>query len=153
MREKCNVLFLCWANSVRSIMAEALLRAICSDRFNAFSAGVEPAAHVHPGALELLRRAVPVDELRPKTWQHYASLRAEPMDIVVAMCAQTAALQPNLFPGMPLFCTWHFPDPLENLTDARSRRKSFERVFRQLAVRIHVFAALPVERLQRRGNW
>lgn len=150
MNQKCNVLFLCWANSARSIMAEALLRELGDDKFEAFSAGLEPAAHVHPLALAQLRSNVTsIERLRPKSWQQYAHPTAQPMDLIVAMCAQSGALQPGLFPSNPVFCEWSFPDPVERRSSDAEQAKAFEQVFRQILRRVSVFVALPLASMKR----
>ncbi|CAM3296101.1 arsenate-mycothiol transferase ArsC [Asticcacaulis taihuensis] len=51
-----NVLFLCADNSVRSILAEALLNRLGAGRFQAFSAGYGVAEAVSPHALALLEK-------------------------------------------------------------------------------------------------
>ena len=45
---KQKVLFLCTQNSTRSQMAEGLLRHHAGDRFEAYSAGLDPTDEVHP---------------------------------------------------------------------------------------------------------
>jgi protein-tyrosine-phosphatase len=51
---KPKVLFICLGNSCRSIMAEALARHRCGDRWEAASAGLSPLGLVAPETLEVL---------------------------------------------------------------------------------------------------
>ena len=51
---KPKVLFICLGNSCRSIMAEALTRHECGDRWTAASAGINPLGFVAPETLEVL---------------------------------------------------------------------------------------------------
>ena len=50
-----NVLFVCVANSGRSVMAERLFRRVAGDRHQARSAGSEPGTVPHPQVVEALR--------------------------------------------------------------------------------------------------
>ena len=52
-RMKKNVLFICVHNSARSQMAEAFLNVMCSDYFEAQSAGLEPGT-INPLAVEVM---------------------------------------------------------------------------------------------------
>ena len=51
---KPKVLFICLGNSCRSIMAEALARHRCGDRWEAASAGINPLAFVASETLKVL---------------------------------------------------------------------------------------------------
>jgi arsenate reductase len=51
---KPKVLFICLGNSCRSIMAEALTRHRCGDRWEAASAGLDPLGWVAPETLAAL---------------------------------------------------------------------------------------------------
>ena len=150
MSRKCNVLFLCRANSARSIMAEALLRQLAPGKFDAFSAGVEPAEDVHPLALAQLRPTIgDLGKLRPKSWDLYAAPDAPRMDIVIAMCPEVAEQHAPAFPGTPVFCQWSFPDPLAGEGAEAERKPIFEQVFRQILRRVSVFIALPLDSMRR----
>ena len=52
-----RMLFLSQRNSARSMMAEAIANSIGHGELQAFSAGVRPASHIDPVAVELLQHA------------------------------------------------------------------------------------------------
>lgn len=145
MSRKCNVLFLCRANAARSAMAEALLRQLAPARFEAFSAGVEPAQDIHAMTLAQLRPTITeLGELKPKSWHLYATPDSPRMDIVIAMCPEADEAHAPAFPGAPVFCYWDFPDPLAVRGTDAERKQMFERVFRQILRRVSAFVALPL---------
>ncbi|OHZ00524.1 arsenate reductase ArsC [Salinicola sp. MIT1003] len=81
--EKQRVLFLCNANSARSLMGEALLRHMAGDRFEAFSAGVEPS-EPHRAALKALESInVSIRGLASKPLETYAD---QTFDTVIILC-------------------------------------------------------------------
>jgi arsenate reductase len=64
---KTKVLFICLGNSCRSIMAEAITRHRCGDRWEAASAGLSPLGFVAPETLAVLAEmGVSVAGLRSK---------------------------------------------------------------------------------------
>jgi arsenate reductase (thioredoxin) len=149
MNRKCKVLFLCRANAARSIMAEALLRQLAPEKFEAFSAGAEPSTDVHPMTLAQLRPTIPdLGKLRPKSWQSFTTPDAPQMDIVIAMCDEVDEQHAPEFAGKPIFCRWDFPDPLAPFESELEQKQAFERVFRQILRRVSVFVALPLESMR-----
>jgi arsenate reductase len=141
---KYKVLFLCRENSARSIIAEALLRELAGDRFEAFSAGATPAARVHSLAIAQLRPGVSdLEVLSPKSWLEFTGEWAPLMDLVIAMDDCVDEYHAPTFPGEPHFIKWNFADPLaEGMTHAE-RTRSFEKVFWQIVRRVSVFMELP----------
>ncbi len=104
---KARVLFLCTHNSARSQMAEALLRALGGDRFEAFSAGTE-ATRVRPLAVRAMAElGIDVSGQESKTLDRYL---AEPFDYVITVCDQANASCPA-FPGGRKRLHWSLPDP------------------------------------------
>ncbi|WP_165679451.1 arsenate reductase ArsC, partial [Metapseudomonas otitidis] len=83
-----RVLFMCTANSCRSILSEALFNHLAPDGFEAVSAGSHPKGQVLPRSLTTLARAgIATDGLSSKgndAFEH------SPPDIVVTVCDNAA---------------------------------------------------------------
>ncbi len=151
MPQACyNVLFLCTANSARSIMAEALLATLGTGRFKAYSAGSFPAGKVNPLALELVKSTgYPVENLRSKSWDEYAVSGAPRMDFVFTVCDKAAGETCPIWPGQPISAHWGFEDPAAEQGSDAKQRETFERVFKEIKRRIQLFLALPLDHVDR----
>lgn len=88
-----NVLFLCTGNSARSQMAEAFLRKYAGDRFNVYSAGLEPKG-IHPLTIQVMDE-IGMD-IRGQTSDHvnsFAGLRY--YSYIITVCAHADANCPS----------------------------------------------------------
>jgi protein-tyrosine-phosphatase len=126
-----RVLFLCTGNSARSQIAEALLRHVARDHFEVFSAGTTPRPHVHPDAIETLRRhSVPVDGLTPKD---VATFAGQSFDYVITLCDRAREHCPRFDFAETMH--WTFQDPAQILDDV-SRQRAFDQLFSGLSQRV-----------------
>ena len=147
-----NLLFLCTANSARSILAEAITNSltISKGRFRAFSAGSHPKGAVHAFALDLLRQLrLPAAGLRSKSWDEFARPDAPRMDFVISVCDQAAGEQCPFWPGQPMTAHWGMPDPAAVEGSEEQKRRAFSDTANMLRRRIELFASLPFEKLDR----
>lgn len=148
MNKTYNVLFLCAANSARSIFAEALLNREGGGRFVAYSAGARPRGAIDPHALTLLTTlGFDVSTLRSKSWEEYARPGAPEMDFVFTVCDETAGEVCPTWPGKPVTVRWGIPDPVPAKGDEIDRSFAFREAFRALETRIKIFVALSDEQL------
>ncbi len=145
-----NVLFLCTGNSARSILAERLVGQLGQGRFRGFSAGSHPRGAVHPLALAVLREAgLPTEGLRSKGWEEFAEPGAPAMDFILTVCDDAAGELCPVWPGHPTTAHWGIPDPAAATGTEAERMAAFRRAFQRLAARLRLFAALPIEQLDR----
>jgi arsenate reductase len=144
-----NVLFLCTGNSARSILAEALMNRWGQGKFLAFSAGSHPTGTVNPYALALLQRAgIPLEKLRSKSWDEFATPGAPAMDFIFTVCDNAAGETCPYWPGHPMTAHWGVPDPAAIDGSAAEKEKAFWSAFRTLEARIKLFACLPIATLE-----
>lgn len=149
-RRPFNVLFLCTGNSARSILAECLMRQLGEGDFRAFSAGSFPKGAVHPLALQLIaEQGLPIDGLRSKSWDEFATPDAPVMDFVFTVCDQAAGEVCPVWPGQPVTAHWGIPDPAAVDGSEAEQMLAFLDAFRMLDRRIRLFRALPFTALDR----
>ena len=145
-----NILFLCTGNSARSILAEAVVNEMSKGQFRAYSAGSHPNGQVHDLTLELLtRKGFATQHLRSKNWQEFARSDAPPLDFVITVCDKAAGEACPIWPGQPMSAHWGIEDPAAASGDDLTRRKAFEKAFIEIARRIDLLLALPLEKLSR----
>jgi len=102
-----RVLFLCTGNSCRSQMAEGLLKYIAGDRFDVFSAGVNPV-QVNPAAIRVMDEVgIDISEQRSKSVD---SFLGQQFDYVITLCDNARQTCPIL-QGRHVSLHWSFEDP------------------------------------------
>ena len=141
-----RVLFLCTGNSARSQIAEALLNHDGAGRFEAESAGTQPAARVNPGAVEALAAAGIEWHGHPP--RSVDGLDRQPWNLVVTVCDDAKESCP-IFPAGPVIAHWGMPDPAAVEGDAATKRAAFLRTLEVLRQKVTDLVKLPVEDLDR----
>jgi protein-tyrosine-phosphatase len=148
MSTRYNILFLCTANSARSVLAECIMNREGAAKFNAYSAGSMPRGEINPHALRLLDSLNhKTDQLRSKSWDEFARPAAPKLDFVITVCDNAAGEVCPIWPGQPIQAHWGVPDPAGADGSDAEIALAFADAYRQLYNRITVFAALPIESL------
>jgi arsenate reductase len=117
-----NVLFVCVANSGRSVMAERLFRRAAQGRHRARSAGSEPGRAAHPQVVEALSEiGIDASDHVPRKLDQEA---LEWADVAVSTCSEEVC---PVTPGVRRI-SWVFDDPKElPLEQVRPIRDKIER--------------------------
>lgn len=107
---KKNVIFICVHNSARSQMAEAYLKYLASDRFNVWSAGLEPGK-LNPVVVKAMALdGIDISDHTTKSVNEFIDGHIK-FDFVVTVCDETAAEVCPFFPGQGKRLHWGFQDP------------------------------------------
>jgi arsenate reductase len=106
---KTKVLLLCTGNSARSQMAEAFLRKYGDDRFEAYSAGLEPK-DINPYTARVMEEVgLSLDGQTSKSLTEY--MGKVHFGYMITVCADAEEKCPSVFPGMGQRLHWGFEDP------------------------------------------
>lgn len=100
-----GILFLCIHNAGRSQMAAGFARSLSHGTVNIFSGGSEPAEHVNPVAVEVMREVgIDISHYQP---QRFTDELLHEVDVVVTMgCGDTCPYIPG-----KKYVDWPLDDP------------------------------------------
>jgi arsenate reductase len=144
-QKEYRVLFLCTGNSVRSIMAEAIMNGKSFPPFIAYSAGSHPRGSVHPVTLRQIENAkLSTLGLRSKDWGEFARVGSPRLDFVITLCDRAAKEPCPIWPGQPLTAHWSLPAPVEVNGTSEEIEEVFREVFMALDRRINLLMHLPL---------
>lgn len=121
-------------------MAEALLRHVGGDRWEALSAGSHPAGFVHDLAIEALDKLhVPLVDQRSKSWDEFANAE---LDVVLTLCDAAASQTCPTWPETALTAHWSLTDPAMHPGSADQRIALAVSVAKRLKTKIEGLVAL-----------
>lgn len=140
-----KILFLCTANSCRSILCEAMFNHLAPTDMHAYSAGSHPKGEVHPLSLKTLDKA----EISPKGLYSKSSDVYENLapDFVITVCDKAAGEACPVFFGPATKAHWGLADPSEYQGTQEEIEAAFEATLEQIRTRIEAFLALPLKQL------
>ncbi len=122
MNKKVRILYLCTGNSCRSQMAEAWTNFLKGDRFEAYSAGVEPKG-VDPLAVEVMKEVgIDISEQKSKSVDDVWDLD---VDYVITLCDNAQKSCP-VFPARTAVLHIGFDDPPKLAKTARTREEALD---------------------------
>lgn len=140
-----KILFLCTANSCRSILAEAVFNQLAPADMRAYSAGSKPCGWVHPQSLNALQRAgIALDGLHSKSRAVHERLQP---DLVISLCDNAASEPCPAYFGAALKAHWGLPDPAAQDASPEQIDAVFDAAVSSIVQRIEQFLALPLAQL------
>ena len=141
------ILFMCTANSCRSILSEAMFNHLARPGFEAVSSGSFPKGQVLPRSLSTLQQAgIAIDGLSSKGNDAFED---NPPDIVITVCDKAAGETCPVYFGPALKAHWGLEDPSEVKGEEAVITAAFHSTLARIETRCRAFLALPFGELDR----
>ena len=140
-----KVLFMCTANSCRSILSEAMFNHLAPEGFEAVSSGSFPKGQVLPRSLSTLQAAgISIEGLYSKGNDAFQGC---PPDVVITVCDKAAGEACPVYFGPAVKAHWGLEDPSEMQGDEAQVEAAFKATLDIITARCEAFFALPFARL------
>lgn len=142
-----RVLFMCTANSCRSILSEAMFNHLAPPGFAAVSSGSFPKGQVLPLSLTTLEQAgICIEGLSSKGNDAFENNLP---DIVITVCDKAAGESCPVYFGPALKAHWGLEDPSDVQGDEAAVDAAFRATLTHIEQRCKAFLALPFNSLSR----
>lgn len=142
-----KILFMCTANSCRSILSEAQFNHLAPAGQLAVSSGSFPRGEVLPRTLLTLRAAgIATESLSSKGNDAFVD---SPPDIVITVCDKAAGEACPVYFGPALKAHWGLEDPSHVEGDEASIDAAFQATLAHIERRCRAFLALPLADMSR----
>lgn len=142
-----RVLFMCTANSCRSILSEALFNHLAPAGFEAVSSGSFPKGKVLPRSLTTLERAgISTEGLSSKGNEAFEDC---PPDIVITVCDKAAGESCPVYFGPAIKSHWGLADPSDIDGDEAQVDAAFSATLAHIEQRCQAFFSIPFDTLAR----
>lgn len=140
-----NILFMCTANSCRSVLSEALFNHLAPAGLHAVSAGSFPSGQLNAQALATLSRAgVSIEGLYSKGSDAFADA---PPDVVISVCDKAAGEPCPVYLGAAIKSHWGLADPADVQGSEAQVEAAFAHTEGIIRRRLAAFFALDLPRL------
>lgn len=133
-----KVLFMCTANSCRSILSEAVFNHLAPPGFEAISSGSFPKGQVLPRSLSVLQAAgISTEGLYSKGNDAF---EGSPPDVVITVCDKAAGEACPVYFGPALKAHWGLEDPSDVEGDDQRLNAAFSATMDIIATRCQAFS-------------
>jgi arsenate reductase len=134
-----RILFLCTGNSARSQMAEAFLRHLAPDQWEAHSAGSDPKG-IHPFTVEVMSEiGIDISQQRSKSVKEYMGRML--FDDAVILCRRYEQNCPTIYADARRVHRWLFDDPAADDSTPAEQLARFRAVRDQVKSRLELWLA------------
>jgi len=135
MAKTKKILFVCTGNSIRSQIAEGLMKALGGEEWKVQSAGTI-SSYVHPLAIRVMEEiGIDISHQTSKSVDKFVN---EEFDTMITLCDNAAASCPT-FPGQGRRIHWSIEDPVGAVGSTEERLVLFRRTRNEIKKRIEEF--------------
>ncbi|MQG95490.1 arsenate reductase ArsC [Pseudomonas sp. MN1F] len=141
-----KILFMCTANSCRSVLSEGLFNHVAPDGFTAISSGSFPSGKLNPRAVSTLQGlGVDTSGLYSKGSEAFADT---PPDIVITVCDKAGGEPCPVYFGPAIKSHWGLSDPSEADGTDEDVQAAFDATVEHIKRRCAAFFTLDLRTLQ-----